>query len=52
MRRAITLGSWQFTVMLNHLEPQRVADLKLPSETELKTMVKAVYRKFYEAKRG
>jgi hypothetical protein len=53
MRKAITLWGWQLAVTLNRLELQgETPDLKLPTEDELKAMVKVAYRKFYEAKRN
>jgi len=47
MEVSFTLIGWQLSLTLAHLKPY--PDLKLPTEDEIKAMIKEAYRRFREA---
>ncbi len=49
MEVAFTLIGWQFSIML--ARPKTYPDLKLPTEDEIRAMIKEAYRRFREALR-
>ena len=50
MEVVVTLIGWQFSIMLARPSPQKkYPSLKLPTDDEIKAMVKECYRRFREA---
>ncbi|MBA7524812.1 hypothetical protein ES705_16956 [subsurface metagenome] len=50
MKVAVAAIGWQLSIMLARSSPQKKCpDLKLPTDDEIKAMIKDCYRRFREA---